>query len=160
MKDDIDLAILDIAMPRMTGLQAARELAARRPELRMLILSMHDNEQYLFEALKAGASGYVAQVRRRPRPRRGVPRRDARRAVPLRRRGHARSSATTSQRARDGETPPEDPLTPREQEIVKLIAESHTNRQIAEAARRSARRRSSATARTSSRSSACATASS
>ena len=46
-------------MPRMTGLQAARELHRRRPELRVLILSMHDNEQYLFEALKAGASGYV-----------------------------------------------------------------------------------------------------
>ena len=46
-------------MPRMTGLQAAAELARRRPELRVLMLSMHDNEQYLFEALKAGASGYV-----------------------------------------------------------------------------------------------------
>jgi Sodium/hydrogen exchanger family/Response regulator receiver domain len=46
-------------MPRKTGLQAARELARRRPELRILILSMYDNEQFLFEALKAGASGYV-----------------------------------------------------------------------------------------------------
>ena len=54
---DVDLAILDVTMPRMTGLQAARELSRRRPELRILILSMHDNEQYLFEALKAGASG-------------------------------------------------------------------------------------------------------
>ena len=43
----------------MTGLQAARELQARRPEVRVLMLSMHDNEQYFFEALKAGASGYV-----------------------------------------------------------------------------------------------------
>ena len=96
LKDDIDLAILDIAMPTMTGLQAARELAARRPELRMLILSMHDDEEYLFEALKAGDRGLRPQVRRRPRPRRGVPRRDARRAVPLRRAPSARSSATTS----------------------------------------------------------------
>ena len=46
-------------MPRMTGLQAAQELSRRRPELRILMLSMHDNEQYFFEALKAGASGYV-----------------------------------------------------------------------------------------------------
>src|SRR5262249_20654879 len=58
-EESLHLAILDVSMPRMTGLQAARELARRRPEVRTLILSMHDNEQYLFEALKAGASGYV-----------------------------------------------------------------------------------------------------
>src|SRR5919201_1598904 len=59
LDDTIDLAILDISMPRKTGLQAARELSRRRPELRTLILSMYENEQFLFEALKAGASGYV-----------------------------------------------------------------------------------------------------
>ena len=59
LKEPVHLAILDVSMPRMTGLQAARELAQRRPELRTLILSMHDNEEYLFEALWAGASGYV-----------------------------------------------------------------------------------------------------
>jgi DNA-binding NarL/FixJ family response regulator len=58
-RTDLDLAILDVSMPRMTGLQVAAELASLRPELRVLMLSMHDNEQYLFEALKAGASGYV-----------------------------------------------------------------------------------------------------
>ena len=57
--EDVDLAILDIAMPRMTGLQAAREISRRAPGIRLLILSMYDNEQYFFEALKAGASGYV-----------------------------------------------------------------------------------------------------
>ena len=56
---EVDLAVLDIAMPRMTGLQAARELSRRLPDLRILILTMYDNEQYFFEALKAGASGYV-----------------------------------------------------------------------------------------------------
>ena len=55
----VDLAILDIAMPRMTGLQAARELSVVRPDLRVLMLTMYDNEQYFFQALKAGASGYV-----------------------------------------------------------------------------------------------------
>jgi DNA-binding NarL/FixJ family response regulator len=54
-----DLAILDISMPRMTGLQAVREIGRSHPHVRMLILSMFDNEQYFFEALKAGASGYV-----------------------------------------------------------------------------------------------------
>jgi len=131
MKDDIDLAILDIAMPTMTGLQAARELTARRPDLRMLILSMHDDEGYLFEALKAGTSGYVLK---------SVADRDlveacraAMRGEPFLYAGAERALVRDYvQRARAGETPPEDPLTPREQQIVKLIAESHTNRQIAE----------------------------
>src|SRR5450631_2349515 len=59
LADEIDLAIIDISMPRMTGLQAIAELTRRRPGLRTLILSMHENERYLYEALKAGASGYV-----------------------------------------------------------------------------------------------------
>src|SRR3954466_14044777 len=54
--ESIDLAILDVTMPRMTCLQAAAELSKRRPDLRVLMLSMHDNEQYFFEALKAGRS--------------------------------------------------------------------------------------------------------
>lgn len=52
---DVDLAVLDVAMPRMTGLQAARELSRRLPALPILILTMYDNEQYFFEALRAGA---------------------------------------------------------------------------------------------------------
>jgi len=131
MDPAIDLAVLDVSMPRMTGLQAARELAARRPELRMLILSMHDDEGYLFEALKAGTAGYVLK---------SVADRDlveacraAMRGEPFLYAGAERALVRDYvQRARAGETPPEDPLTPREQQIVKLIAESHTNRQIAE----------------------------
>jgi DNA-binding NarL/FixJ family response regulator len=60
--DEIHLAVLDVAMPRLTGLQAAAELSRRRPELKLLMLSMHESEQYLFEALKAGASGYVLKT--------------------------------------------------------------------------------------------------
>ena len=71
LSPDVDLAILDVAMPRMTGLQAVAELHKRRPELRVLILSMYDDERYFFEALKSGASGYVLKVGRQPRPRRG-----------------------------------------------------------------------------------------
>ena len=59
LREEIDLAVLDVSMPRMTGLQAAAELSRRRPGLPILMLSMHDSEQYLYEALKAGASGYV-----------------------------------------------------------------------------------------------------
>ena len=54
-----DIAILDVAMPQLTGLQATREIKAQAPDVDVLILSMHDDERYLFEALKAGASGYV-----------------------------------------------------------------------------------------------------
>ena len=59
IREDLDLAVLDVSMPRMGGLQAAHEIARRRPELRVLMLSMHHNEQYFLEALRAGASGYV-----------------------------------------------------------------------------------------------------
>jgi DNA-binding NarL/FixJ family response regulator len=131
LRDDIDLAILDIAMPTMTGLQAARELSKRRPELKMLILSMHDDEGYLYEALKAGTAGYVLK---------SVADRDLVGAVRAAMRGEPFLYAGAEralvrdyvQRARAGEALPEDPLTPREQQIVKLIAESNTNRQIAE----------------------------
>jgi DNA-binding NarL/FixJ family response regulator len=131
LAEDIDLAVLDIAMPRLTGLQAARELSQRRPDLRVLILSMHDNEQYLFEALRAGASGYVLK---------SVADRDlieacraAMRGEPFLYPGAVRALVRYYlERARDGEPLRKDPLTPRESEIVKLIAEGHTSREIAE----------------------------
>ena len=131
LQGDIDLAILDVAMPRMTGLQAAAELNRRRPELRVLILSMYDNEQYFFEALKAGASGYVLK---------SAANRDLVEAVRASMRGEPflYPAAVTAlirdylERARHGEATPEDPLTPREQEVVKLIAEGHTSEEIAE----------------------------
>ncbi len=130
LQADVDLAVLDISMPRMTGLQAARELTSRRPDLRVLILSMHDNEQYLFEALRAGASGYVLK---------SVADRDlveacraTMRGEPFLYPGAVRALMRAFvDRARRGETPPDDPLTPREVEIVKLIAEARTTREIA-----------------------------
>ena len=62
LSEDVDLTVLDVSMPRLTGLQVAAELHRRKPELRILMLSMHENEQYFFEALKAGASGYVLKT--------------------------------------------------------------------------------------------------
>jgi DNA-binding NarL/FixJ family response regulator len=125
----VELAVLDVSMPRMTGLQAARELTSRRDDLRVLILSMHDNEQYLFEALRAGASGYVLK---------SVADRDlveacraTMRGEPFLYPGAVRALMKDFvERARRGESA-DDPLTPRETEIVKLIAEARTTREIA-----------------------------
>lgn len=130
LADEVDLAILDVAMPRLTGLQAAAALARRAPRMRILMLSMHDNEQYLFEALKAGASGYVLKT---------AADRDLVEAVRAAMRGEsflypAAIGALVRdylERASAGEEIPEDPLTPRELEVLKLIAEAHTNDQIA-----------------------------
>jgi len=127
---DVDLAVLDVSMPRLTGLQAARELAQRRPELRILMLSMHDNEQYFFEALKAGASGYVLKTAA------NAEFVEACRAT-MRGEPFLYPSAAAAlirdflDRARAGEAAPSDPLTPRELEILKLIAEAHTSEEIA-----------------------------
>jgi DNA-binding NarL/FixJ family response regulator len=132
LQPDVDLAILDVTMPRMTGLAATRELLRRRPELRVLILSMHENEQFLYEALKAGASGYVLK---------SAADRDLVEACRAAVRGEPflYPGAVTAlirdylDREHRGDTVREDPLTPREQEIVKLIAESYSNQEIAEA---------------------------
>ncbi len=127
---DVDLAILDVSMPRLTGLQATAELLRRRPEMRVLILSVHDSEQYFFEALKAGASGYVLKT---------AANRDLIEACRASMRGEPflYPAAVTAlirdylERARRGEAVPEDPLTPRELQVVKLIAEGHTSDEIA-----------------------------
>jgi DNA-binding NarL/FixJ family response regulator len=122
-----DLAILDVKMPRLTGLQATREIREQAPEIAVLILSMHDDERYLFEALKAGASGYVLKRQADTElldairaVERGEPflTPDAQRALikDVLERGSERSDA----------------LSPREEEIVKLVAEAHTNKEIAE----------------------------
>ena len=131
LSGEIDLAILDISMPRKTGLQAAREITHRKPEVRVLMLSMHDNEQYLFEAIRAGASGYVLKS--------AVDRdlveacRAAMRGEPFLYPGAVRALMREYlDRARAGEALHKELLTPREEEIVKLVAEAHTNEEIGE----------------------------
>ena len=128
---ELDLAILDISMPRKTGLQAAREITHRKPEVRVLMLSMHDSEQYLFEAIRAGASGYVLKS--------AVDRdlveacRAAMRGEPFLYPGAVRALMREYlDRARAGEALHKELLTPREEEVVKLVAEAHTNEEIGE----------------------------
>jgi DNA-binding NarL/FixJ family response regulator len=123
----IDLAVLDVAMPRMTGLQVARHLSEQRPKMRTLILSMHDNEQFFFEALRAGASGYVLKTAAHQELVAAC--RATLRGEPFL---YPRAvSALIRQYLENGEQP-DDALTPREEEVVKLIAEGMTGRQIAE----------------------------
>jgi DNA-binding NarL/FixJ family response regulator len=130
LREDVHLAILDVSMPRMTGIQAAAELHKRKPELKTLMLSMHDSEQFLFEALKAGASGYVLKS--------GADTDivDACRAA-MRGDSYLYPSAVTTlvrdyvERGGRGEEQ-FDVLTPRELEVLKLIAEARTSKQIAE----------------------------
>lgn len=124
---EVDLAILDVSMPRMTGIHAAREILSARPHVRVLMLSMHDNAEYLFEALRAGASGYVLKS--------GVDRdlvaacRAAMRDEPVLYPSAIRTLIRDHlERAMPGGTG----LTPRETEIVKLIAEAHSSKEIAE----------------------------
>jgi DNA-binding NarL/FixJ family response regulator len=126
---DIDLAILDVSMPRLTGIQAARQLAEHRPDMRTLILSMHDNEQFFFEALRAGASGYVLKTAAQEDLIEAC--RMTLRGEPfLYPRGVAALIREFLERGPDGLE--QDPLSPRETEIVKLIAEGYTGRSIAE----------------------------
>jgi DNA-binding NarL/FixJ family response regulator len=105
----------------------AHEIKQQSPDTQVLILSMHDDERYLFEALRAGASGYVLKR---------AADKDLVDAVRAASRGEPFLTSTAQQALiRDfidrGEQPGDD-LTPREQEVVKLIAEAHTNKSIAE----------------------------
>ena len=132
LSSEVDLAVLDVAMPRLTGLQASAELKQRRPEIRTLMLSMYQSEQYFFEALKAGASGYVLK---------SAADRDLVEACRATMRGEpflypdAISALIRDylDRVSRGDSAAEDPLTRRELEIVKLVAEGHTSDEIAEA---------------------------
>ncbi|HET9186037.1 MAG TPA: response regulator transcription factor, partial [Solirubrobacterales bacterium] len=121
-----DLAILDVKMPKLTGLQATREIKRQAPEVAVLILSMHDDERYLFEALKAGASGYVLKAQADT---------DLLAAIRAVERGEPFLTPEAQrmlikdvlERGSSGE----EELTPREEEIVKLVAEAHTTKEIA-----------------------------
>jgi DNA-binding NarL/FixJ family response regulator len=127
--EDVHLAILDVSMPRMTGIQAAAELSKRRPELRVLMLSMYDSEQFLYESLRAGASGYVLKSEADT---------DIVEAVRQTMRGQSflyPSAITTLVRDYVERGRPHDEqfdiLTPRELQVLKLIAEAYTSKEIA-----------------------------
>ena len=128
LRERPDICILDVAMPRMTGLQATVEIRAQAPEISVLVLSMHDDERYLYEALQAGAAGYVLKREA------DTVLVDAVRAVA---RGepfmtNAAERSLIREWMADESSGPVEPLTLREREVLKLIAEAHTNREIGE----------------------------
>ncbi len=123
-----DVAVLDVSMPRMTGLQAAREIRSHVPDTRVLLLSMHDDARYFLEGLEAGAAGYVLKRAADT---------DLIGAVRTVAAGRTFLSDDAQRELMDswldgGSAEPDDPLTPRELEVVKLIAEAFTNKQIAQ----------------------------
>jgi DNA-binding NarL/FixJ family response regulator len=126
LESDVELAVLDVAMPRLTGIQVTRELSAQRPDLRVVVLSMHDNEQFVFEALRAGAVGYVLKSAAHEELVEAC--RAALRGEPFL---HPRALSVLMRSYLASEEA-DDPLSLRESEVVKLIAEGHTSRQIGE----------------------------
>jgi DNA-binding NarL/FixJ family response regulator len=125
-----DVVVLDISMPLMDGLEATRQMKKESPDVKILVLTMHDDEEYFLQLLRAGASGYVTK--------RTVSR-ELVSAIEAVYRGEsffcpsmARSLLSNYLRlAKNTEHIEQEELTPREREIVKLIAEGHTNQQIA-----------------------------
>jgi DNA-binding NarL/FixJ family response regulator len=126
-----DVVLVDIAMPVLNGLEAIRQIHRERPACRLLVLTMHENEEYIRQALAAGAMGYVLKYAAASELL------DAVRAV---HRGETVLSPAITRlviedylrwadlHAADNT----DGLTPREREVLQLIAEGHTNRRIAE----------------------------
>ena len=130
LSDRPHVAVLDVSMPRLTGLHAARQIRSHTEDVQVLMLSMHDEDAYFFDALEAGASGYVSK--------RGA---DGDLITAIRTVAGGRTflnsrtqQALMKQWLEEGPQRP-DELNPREMEVVKLIAEANTNRQIADALR-------------------------
>jgi DNA-binding NarL/FixJ family response regulator len=132
LDEEIDLANLDVARPRLTGLQAAEQLVKRRPATKVLLLSMYDSDQYLFAAVRLGAAGYLLKsvadeeiVSACRRILRGA--------------DFVAPAATTDRARREIERLGSDAaaaaavLTPRETEVLKLVAEGLSTQEIADA---------------------------
>jgi two-component system response regulator NreC len=126
-----DVVIMDIAMPLLNGLEATRQIKTQCPGVRVLILSMHDNEEYIRQVLEAGAMGYILK---------DAAARELISAIRSVYRGEAVLSPAVTRLViedylRWGGTRPQeetDSLSPREREVLQLIAEGYTNKQIAE----------------------------
>ncbi len=134
-----DLILMDVRMPEMDGLAATKEVKQRYPETSVMMLTMHENPDYLLEALKAGAAGYVLKdapqediIEAVRRVRNGESPLDPELAARLLRRLAGEGEMRRGTPGPQGEAPEVDPLTPRELEVLELMRLGRTNRQIAE----------------------------
>ncbi len=121
-----DVAVLDLSMPLLNGLDAAPHILQRSPGTRTILLTVHTEEQYVLEALRAGIRGYVLKTQAAA---------DLVRAIQEVARGQIYLSPGISEVVVQAylsrtELPP-DPLTPRERQVLQLIAEGNTTREIA-----------------------------
>lgn len=131
-----DVVVLDISMPTMDGLESTRQMKRDNPDIKVLVLTMHDNEEYFFQLLRAGASGYVTK--------KSVSR-ELVSAIEAVYRGESFFCPSMAKFLLSDflrldkavENTGQEELTPREREIVKLIAEGYTNQQIADLLHRS-----------------------
>jgi DNA-binding NarL/FixJ family response regulator len=128
LRERPDVCLLDVQMPGLTGLQATVEIRAQAPEISVLVLSMHDDERYLYEALQAGAAGYV--LKREADTVLVEALRAVARGEPFM--TNAAERSLVREWMEDDSSGPVEPLTLREREVLKLIAEAHTNREIGE----------------------------
>jgi two-component system response regulator NreC len=126
-----DLILMDIAMPGTNGLEATRQIKARFPDMHVLVLTMHRSDEYFFEMLKAGASGYVLK---------GAETNELIGAIRAVARGEVFLYPTMARqllqdylnRLKEPESSGQPALTPREKEILRLMAEGYSNKEIAE----------------------------
>jgi DNA-binding NarL/FixJ family response regulator len=125
-----DIVLLDIALPGMNGLDAAARIARDHPRVRVVILSMHANEEYVSQALRAGAVGYL--LKDATVPELGL-------AIAAVQRGETYLSPAVSRRVIEGYVRqsqadgPLEGLTPRQRDVLRLIAEGRSTRDIAKA---------------------------
>ena len=125
-----DVVLMDIAMPGVDGLEATRQIKSQIPAIQVLVLTMHRSDEYFFEMLKAGASGYILK---------GADTNDLINAVRVVSRGEVFLYPTMAERLLrdyihriDGVAQAEPPLSPREKEILRLMADGYSNKEIAE----------------------------
>lgn len=128
-----DVILLDIGMPNLNGLDAARQILATSPDMRIIILTMHDNEQVVREVLSAGARAFLLK---------SDAGRDLVTAVEALQQQRTFFTTKVSQMVLDGYLHPESEteqsrimLTPREREVIQLLAEGKTSKEVAVALR-------------------------